>query len=248
MSGKLNNVKKRFLPIPENVSKGLESEPKIIDFEILKKLGSNTKISKGKTFLVRHKITKAEYTIKAIDKSNPKIIFIEKAEIIYKIHHPNISKLFSFFEDNNYCYFLMEYISKGNVRSIFPTSKNNRLNTKVCASIIKDIINAIYYLHNMNPPIIHGYIKPENVLLSDGLVAKLTDCLNNYVPDEDWGRIPIHADRVRFQYLSPEIVRGRRHYNDKGVDIWCIGVLLFMLVTNNVPFQGNDYPSITNNI
>jgi hypothetical protein len=37
----------------------------------------------------------------------------------------------------------------------------------------------------MNPPIIHRYIKPENVLLADDLVAKLTDCFNNYIQLED---------------------------------------------------------------
>ena len=49
------------------------------------------------------------------------------------------------------------------------------MSTKDCASIIKDVISAVYFLHNMKPPIIHGDIKPENVLLSEGLVAKLTD-------------------------------------------------------------------------
>ena len=32
---------------------------------------------------------------------------------MYKLHHPNIVKLYEHFEDNNYCYFLMEYIPKG---------------------------------------------------------------------------------------------------------------------------------------
>ena len=250
MSGKLNNIKNRFLPIPENVSKGLESEPKITDFIILKELGSG---SKGRTYLVQHKVTKAEYAIKAIDKRDRKNFdenFKEKVELIYKIHHPNITKLFSFFEDNNYCYFIMEYLSKGDVGFVFHIDKNKRLSSKCCSSIIKDIISAIYYLHNINPPIIHGYIKPQNILLSDGFVAKLTDFLNNYIPEEDYGRkaIGINNLRMQMQYLSPEIIEGKKYYKDKGDDIWSIGVLLFMLVTSKIPFQGDDYDSIKENI
>ena len=51
----LNNVRNRFLPISESVSKLLEPEPKIQDFEIIKELGVG---SFGKVFLVTHKKTK----------------------------------------------------------------------------------------------------------------------------------------------------------------------------------------------
>ena len=112
MSKELNLVKSRFLPIPESASKGLEHEAKINDFEILKELGSG---SFGNVYLVKHKKTKAEYAIKAIDKRNKtnqeeKPYFRREVEVMYKIHHPNVVKLFGHFEDNNYCYFIMEYI------------------------------------------------------------------------------------------------------------------------------------------
>ena len=67
MSEELNSVKNCFLPIPESVSKRLELEAKITDFKILKDVGSG---SFGHTYLVKHKETKAEFAIKAIDKRN----------------------------------------------------------------------------------------------------------------------------------------------------------------------------------
>ena len=250
MSEKLNNVKNRFLPISDSVSKGLENEAKITDFEILKELGSG---HFGNVYLVRHKETKAEYAIKAIDKRNKtnleeKPYFKREVEVIYKIHHPNIVKFYGHFEDNNYCYFIMEYISKGNIHNLLPTDKKKRLSTKVCASIIKDVICAIYFLHNMEPPIIHGDIKPENVLLSEGLVAKLADFgWNNFIQEEEDTRttvcgsptIPFNLTSKFSQiYLAPEILEEKGH--NEAVDIWYIGVLLFELVTANVPFQGED--------
>ena len=158
----INHVKNRFLPLPESVTKGLEPEPKITDFQILKELGAG---SFGHVYLVKHKVTKAEYAIKAIDKRNKtnqeeKPYFRREIEVMYKIHHPNVVKLYGHFEDNNYCYFIMEYISKGNVYGLIPSDKKKRINPKVVATLMKDVISAVYYLHNMHPIIIHRDIKP----------------------------------------------------------------------------------------
>ena len=241
----INNVKNRFLPIPESVAKGLEPEPKITDFKIIKELGAG---SFGHVYLVRHKATNVEYAIKAIDKRNKanqeeKPYFRREIEVMYKIHHPNVVKLYGHFEDNNYCYFIMEYISKGNVYGLIPQDKKKRLNNQVVASLMKDVISAVYYLHNMKPIIIHRDIKPENVLLAEGLVAKLTDFgWSNYM-QEDEKRTTVCGTPI---YLAPEIIKEEGH--DEKVDIWCIGVLCFELMTGNVPFQGNDIDTLKDNI
>ena len=241
----LNNVKNRFLPVPQSALKCLEPEPKIKDFEILKELGCG---SFGRVFLARHVKTRVLYAIKAIDKKNKtnieeKPYFRRELEVMYKIHHPNVVKLFGHFEDNNYCYFIMEYISKGNVYNLITLDKRRQLSTKIVAQIIKDIISAAYFLHNMNPPIIHRDIKPENVLLNEGIVAKLTDFgWSNYI-QEDKERRTVCGTPI---YLAPEIIKEQGH--DERVDIWCIGVLLFELLTGTVPFQGNDIETLKSNI
>ena len=241
----LNNVKIRFLPTPESALKCLEPEPKITDFDILKELGNG---SFGRVFLARHKKTKVKYAIKAIDKQNrtnieEKPYFRRELEVMYKIHHPNVVKLFGHFEDNKYCYFIMEYISKGNVYNLLTIDKTKQLSTKVVATIMKDVISAAYFLHNMDPPIIHRDIKPENVLLHEGFIAKLTDFgWSNYI-QEDKERKTVCGTPI---YLAPEIIKETGH--DERVDIWCIGVLLFELTTGKVPFQGNDIETLKTNI
>ena len=85
---------------------------------------------------------------------------------MYKIHHPNVVKLFGHFEDKKYCYFILEYISKGNIYGLIPQEKKKILSNQIVSFSTKDVISEVYFLHNMNPPIIHRDIKRENILLA----------------------------------------------------------------------------------
>jgi serine/threonine protein kinase len=137
----------------------------------------------------------------------------------------------------------MEYIENGNLFEQ-PAWKNNKcFPSNDVAKIIKEIICAVYYLHNMDPPIIHRDIKPENVLIDKNGVAKLTDFgWSNYVDSNEVRRTYCGTP----VYLAPEMIKEIGH--DEHLDIWCIGVLLFELLTGNVPFKGKDIDSLNNNI
>jgi serine/threonine protein kinase len=241
----LNDVKNRFLPLPRNAVEEYEPEPNLSDFEIIKEVGVG---SFGKVYLVSHKKTRHKFALKTIDKLDEvnfeeKSYFSREIEIMYKLNHPNICKLFSHFEDDNYCYFLLQYIPNGNAFSLIPKDGKKQQNMKLIASVMKDVISAIYYLHNMKPIIVHRDIKPENILLDENSKAYLTDFgWSNYIKNH----------RIRNTvcgtplYLPPEMVSETGH-NEKA-DIWCIGVLLFELSTGKVPFEGNDYSTVKSNI
>ena len=242
---KRNNVSNRFLPIPESVLKGLESEPKISDFIFIRELGVG---SYGRVILVQHKMTQVNYAIKAIDKRNKvnieeKQYFRREIEIMYRVHHPNVVKLFGHFEDNNFCYFIMEYIPGGNIYSLVPKNGIRTTPIQTIVSIMKDVISATYFLHHMIPPIVHRDIKPENVVLDNNMVAKLTDFgWSNYIQG-DIKRTTVCGTPV---YLAPEIINNTGH--DEKVDIWCIGVLMFELIAGYAPFQGDDVKTVKYNI
>ena len=241
----LNDVKNRFLPIPHSTINESNHEPNITDFQIIKELGSG---SYGQVYLVYHKITKIKYALKAIDKNDKSNIkekhyFYREIEIMYKIQHPNVVKLYGHFEDNNFCYFILEYIPNGNIYKLIPKHGRKRLDNKNIASIIKDVISAVYYLHNMNPPIIHRDIKPENILLDENNQAKLTDFgWSNYL-NSNHKRNTLCGTPI---YLSPEVINQKGH--DEKVDIWCIGVLIFELTTGKSPFQGDNITNLKKNI
>ena len=240
----LNPVKNRFLPLPRSAVEGLEHEPTLDDFDFIKELGFG---SFGEVHLAVHKKTKAQYAIKVINKLLPdnleeKANFSREVEIMYKLDHPNIVKLYGHFEDQDFCYFIMQYIPK---RSLFEiiTKPHTKPNLKLIASVMKDLINAVYYLHHMKPVIIHRDIKPENVLLDENSKAYLTDFgWSNYIKSEQ-RRHTVCGSPL---YLPPEMVGNFGH--DETADIWCIGVLLFELIVGKTPFPGNDILTLKNNI
>ena len=161
----LNKVNNRFLPLPRSALEELEHEPNISDFDIIKELGEG---SYAKVYLVMHKKTKVKYAIKAIDKLNienkkEKSCFNREVEIMYKLDHPNIAKLYSHFEDNKFCYLLMQFIPNGSAYDLL-IKKAGHLNLELISSIIRDVLRAVYYLHKMTPKVIHRDIKPENIL------------------------------------------------------------------------------------
>ncbi len=241
-----NNVLNRLLPLNKSVELGLESEQKISDFKILKELGTG---SFGEVLLVQHNKTNALYALKVIDKRQllkeaERNDLIREVEIMYKIHHPNIVKLYGHFEDNTYCYLLMEYIEGGELYSYIQEEEGkSKLSTEQIASIVRDVISAIYYLHNMNPPIIHRDIKPENILVNSNMKAKLTDFgWSTYIKPGDV-RNSICGTPV---YMAPEMINRTGH--DEKVDIWCVGVLLFELLTGDQAWAGENIETVKYNI
>lgn len=232
-----------FLPKCLSAQKGFEPEPKISDFDLIADIGSG---GYGKVNLYRHKATKYEYAIKLIDKTKfenklQKEMFAREVEIMYRINHPNIVKLYSHFEDETYCYLVMEYIKKGNLYTHVQSLPNKILDHQSVAKLVADLASALFYLHNMNPSIIHRDIKPENCLIGDNGQLKLGDFGGSNYYFENKARFTTCGTRP---YHSPEMILKKGY--DTRVDIWAIGVLIFELVCGYPPFQSNQYSTEDN--
>ena len=108
---------------------------------------------------------------------------------------------------------------------------------------MKDLLSAVYYLHCMEPPIIHRDIKLENVLLHEDGKIKLTDFgWSNYICDDEV-RDTFCGTPV---YLAPEMLKRKEH--DHNVDIWCVGVMIFELVTGKLPFNTSSKIALEDSI
>ena len=157
----------------------------------------------------------------------------KEIEIMYKLNHPHIIKLYSHFEDNDDFCLVMEYASQGQLYSII--KKHKKLCQIIAKQYMKEIISAIQYLHTRSPPIIHRDIKPENILIDQEGNCKLADFgWANF----DNGRKNIDTFGGTPEYLAPEMINQCGH--DKSVDIWALGILLFEMLTGRIPFNFSE--------
>lgn len=107
---------------------------------------------------------------------------MREKEITDTLNHPNIVRLEGYFHDSDYCYFLFELCSLGNLRELI--SNFRTLSLKLTRFYTMEIINALVYLRDNN--IVHRDLKPQNLLLDDTLHIKICDfgAAKKYDPEE----------------------------------------------------------------
>jgi len=110
-----------------------------------------------------------------------------------------------------------------------------KLSEPVVAEYMRDIIQAVVYLHSQNPVILHRDIKPENILIT-GNKCKIADFGWSNVDDEFRNTFCGTPD-----YLAPEMIIGTGH-NEK-LDVWTLGVLMYELLHGHPPFSPKEKPS-----
>jgi len=227
-----NNVKryslqvKRLLCNEDNRSKKREKE--IGNYVIQKVIGQG---SFGKVKLAINKFTKEKVAIKVLQKAmlNTKIDIHKEIKIIKQLKHPNIANFYELIENNDHVFIVMEYCDKGTLLSYI--MNNPILPEEECRRIFSQILSAIKYCHENQ--IIHRDLKHENILLDSSNNCKLIDFgMGNFVNGENL--------RSTFcgtpAFVSPELIIGKK-YDGCKVDIWSMGVVLFMLVTKSLPFS-----------
>jgi len=155
--------------------------------------------------------------------------FLHEAKLWSKMLHPNIVRVYDY-SDRPYPWICMEYMDAGDLK--IAIERSNKVNSKNCMAwkeTIFGIIDALEFAHKKN--VIHRDIKPQNILFSSDEpdVPKLTD----------WGAARTGETRGctrTLEYATPEQCHGEPQ--DRRTDIFQVGVLIFKLLTNRLPFEG----------
>ncbi|KAE8592602.1 hypothetical protein XENTR_v10018806 [Xenopus tropicalis] len=188
--------------------------------------------------LARHRITKTEVAIKIIDKSQLDSVNLEKiyreVQIMKMLDHPHIIKLYQVMETKNMLYLVTEYAKNGEIFDYL--ANHGRLNEPEARRKFWQILSAVEYCHGRN--IVHRDLKAENLLLDNHMNIKIADFgfgnfYKNGEPLATWCGSP--------PYAAPEVFEGQQ-YEGPQLDIWSMGVVLYVLVCGALPFDGPTLP------
>ena len=214
-----------------------ETKGKLLDsYEVIKQLGKG---GYGKVYEVKNIKTGEIRACKHLSKLNIKNLdkFRREIEILKKMDHPNIIKLYEVYESERSLYLVMEECKGGEIfdRIIQHIQEKKMYSEKDAAIIFEQVMSCIAYCHNRN--ICHRDLKPENLLYLNAGDEK-----NNRIKVIDFG-LSQACDRLKTKvgtayYVSPEILSGTYTHL---CDIWSAGVILYILLSGDPPFNGaND--------
>lgn len=166
-------------------------------------------------------------------------------DIMIQVDHPNIIKLYEIFEDSRYVYLIMEECTGGELfdRILQRISEKNLYTEKEAAIIFRQMMSAVCHSHSLK--ICHRDLKPENLIFlnSSNDSLKVIDFGLSKIFDEKNHTMKSKVGTA--YYVSPEILKGE--YDEK-CDIWSSGVILYILLTGDPPFNGASDNEIYRNI
>ena len=170
---------------------------------------------------------------KNLIKSRAKQKLISEIKIHKSIHHENIVNFEHYFEDTENVYILIEICHNKTLNDLLKRRK--KLTELEVQYYVLQMVKALQYLHNLK--IIHRDLKLANLFLSENMKLKLGD----------FGlatKLDFEGERKRSlcgtpNYIAPEILDGKTGHSFE-VDIWSIGVCIYILLIGRPPFETND--------
>lgn len=156
-----------------------------------------------------------------------------EVEILKNLDHPNIIKVFEFYQDSRFFYIVIELCSGG---ELFDKILNeSKFDERKAAKTMEQILSAVNYCHKNK--VVHRDLKPENILYD----TKKPDAVLKIV---DFGTSVVFEAKQRMNqklgtpyYIAPEVLD--KNYDEK-CDIWSCGVIMFIILCGYPPFNGQN--------
>ena len=208
-------------------------------FDNYKKLNLIGEGDFAQVYRVRSELTEEIKAMKIIKKSDlveeDQKEIINEIAILRKMDHPNIIKMFEFYSNKENYALILELCSGGELYK--EIIQRGPFEEKCSAYIMYQIFSAINYFHKLH--IIHRDLNPENILIADR-----NDLGYPRIKISDFGTSKIfekgHKEKKIVGsnfYIAPEVLKQK--YNEK-CDIWSCGVILYILLSQNLPFCTED--------
>jgi len=126
----------------------------------------------------------------------------------------------------------MEFASKGSLHNLIHES-NEILEEKKIISILKQIVHGLIYLHSSSPPIIHGDLKPTNIIFDNENNVKLMDFGFSTIKKETREYNNETTSKGQLRWMAPELLIENPTLKS---DIYSFGIIIWQLLTRKLPY------------
>ncbi|CAK56504.1 unnamed protein product (macronuclear) [Paramecium tetraurelia] len=210
-------------------------------YTLLKKIGQG---NFAEVYKATNKLDGAEYAIKCFRKSKLKekidrLSMIKEISIMKKMQHESVIKLYEVYEGPECLYLVLEYLRGGEIYQYI--KKSHPFSEEKCQKLIYRILKAVHSIHEKG--VLHRDLKPENIMLRN------KDDLDN-ICIGDFGLADYYSPNGQYLftrcgtpgYVAPELLQDKLY--DYKVDIYSVGILMFILIAGKSPFDGKDYDDV----
>lgn len=205
------------------------------DYRLISKLGQG---GMGAVYKAYQISLEREVALKVLSKelaAKPAFVqrFEREAKVMAKMDHPNILRCYEVKKDKGQHFLAMEYVDGGSVESWLKKLGKFSIGDALC--IVLTVARALEHAHELK--LIHRDIKPDNILLTKKGVIKLADLGLAKATDDDLSLTKTGTGAGTPIYMAPEQARDVKHVDGR-VDIYALGVMLYVFLTGEAPFKG----------
>ncbi|MGC9366281.1 MAG: sigma 54-interacting transcriptional regulator [bacterium] len=156
-----------------------------------------------------------------------------------KINHPHCVKILDWFEQDNQFGIIMEYIEGKAISPQHIRDEQGNLNFNLFVDVGLQICEGLKTIHHHN--MVHRDLKPSNILVNNNKTVKITDF--DFVKIQDFSQTIDYQFLGSVKYSSPEQCVNAKKVDFRS-DLYSLGILFFMLLSEEEPFQGQTFTEI----
>ncbi|XP_038261575.1 ribosomal protein S6 kinase alpha-5 isoform X3 [Dermochelys coriacea] len=182
-----------------------------------------------------HKKTSQEYAVKIISKRMEANTQREITALKLCEGHPNVVKLHEVYHDQLHTFLVMELLKGGEL--LERIQKKKHFSETEASYIMRKLVSAVSHMHDVG--VVHRDLKPENLLFTDE-----NDNSEIKIIDFGFARLkppdnqPLKTPCFTLHYAAPELLNHNGY--DESCDLWSLGVILYTMLSGQVPFQSQD--------
>ncbi|TMW51573.1 hypothetical protein DOY81_003360 [Sarcophaga bullata] len=166
----------------------------------------------------------------------------QEVEIHSRLKHPSVLELYTFFQDANYVYLVLELAQNGELQRYMKQVMRRPMTEPEAANILGQVVAGLLYLHSHQ--IMHRDISLTNLLLSHDMHIKIADFgLATQLKRPDERHVTMCGTP---NYISPEVVSRASH--GLPADVWGLGCMFYTLLVGQPPFDTDAVLSTLNKV